>query len=98
MKSPIYPLVLYENHVIPSCIQFLTENLSKLADLGYKKFLFELDQSQSPEDRKKQFQLLCLINDGNLQRAQIKCVLSLWEKLESHGLEYGFVDPQSREE
>lgn len=98
MKSSIHPLVLYENHAIPSCIQFLIANLSLLAGLGYKKFLFEFDQVQKPEDMKKQLYTLCRINDGNLQRAYFKYLLNLWEKLESQGLEYGFVDPESGEE
>ncbi len=91
----IFPIMLFENHLIPSSMHFLDANVTILKDLGYKKFLFELDKETRPEDMKRQLSFLYTGGGAGLMQGHIRYMLSLWEKLDRHDIKYEFIDPES---
>jgi hypothetical protein len=95
-----FPIVILENYLIPSARIFIAKNAKTLKELGYKKFLFEMNSELSPKDLIKQLTFLC--TNTKLKQSPVYdssvSLLNMLNALEYNKIEYEFIDPETQKE
>ncbi len=93
------PLVILEQYFITGSKSFVAKHIKELKELGYSKFLFEMNSELTKNQVKRDLQgLLNKFPSTSPMHRGSSALLNLINALEQHGLDYEFIDPETREQ
>ena len=91
------PLIIFENHLAVGGRAFIAKNVRALKEMGYTKFLLEMNKECSHEQCKKQLRdILSQSEVAISMRLSCQALLDMLLALEKHNIPYEFIDPETQ--